>query len=314
MKNMNYKVLVIDDDEPIHYMIKNLLKNEFSVLNASNVQEAIDILSEKNVNLILSDIHMPGISGLEFLESIRLDEKKKRIPVLIMTNLPTVEKEKKAFDLGAADFIKKELLNNDKEKVLEIIRMKIVTDVRVEGVNEDQSRNKDRLVMKLMETAISGTFEETVKVFCESLNEIVESKYAGFWMVTNGSTELLFEKSNNVESPGQINDLTSERSFKHLKESKEPYLSNHIFNEELGFFHKYSKEHELAAEIAVPLFALSERELLMNNMNVPASANMFGVLVLKRSVLYSTEEFELISRLIKQSGSILYRLYKKAHS
>ncbi|MFD2532300.1 PleD family two-component system response regulator [Gracilimonas halophila] len=52
MKNMNYKVLVIDDDEPIHYMIKNLLKNEFSVLNASNVQEAIDILSEKNVNLI----------------------------------------------------------------------------------------------------------------------------------------------------------------------------------------------------------------------------------------------------------------------
>lgn len=311
---MNYKILVIDDDEPIHYMIRNLLKDEFTVLNASNVQEAIDILSEKNVNLILSDIHMPGISGLEFLESIRLDEKKKSIPVLIMTNLPTVEKEQKAFDLGAADFIKKELLNNDKEKVREIIRMKIVTDVRVEGIDEDQSKKKDRLVMKLMETAISGSFEETVQTFCDGVNDIVESKYAGFWMVTNGSTKLLYEKSNKVENPDEMDDLTSERSFKHLKETKEPYLSNHIFNGELGFFHEYSKEQELAAEIAVPLFAISERELLMNNMNVPADANMFGVLILKRSVLYSTEEFELISRLIKQSGSILYRLYKKANS
>lgn len=311
---MNYKVLVIDDDEPIHYMIRNLLKDEFSVLNASNVQEAIDILSEKNVNLILSDIHMPGISGLEFLESIRLDEKKKSIPVLIMTNLPTVEKEKKAFDLGAADFIKKELLNNDKEKVREIIRMKIVTDVRVEGINEDQAKKKDRLVMKLMETAISGSFEETVQVFCEGLDDIVKSKYAGFWMVANGSAKLLHEKSIDLDPPGESNDLTAENSYKHLEESKAPYLSNHIFNEELGFFHEYSKNNGLAAEIAVPLFAISERELLMNNMNVPADSKMFGVLILKRSVLYSTEEFELISRLIKQSGSILYRLYKKANS
>lgn len=311
---MNYKILVIDDDEPIHYMIRNLLKDEFSVLNASNVQEAIDILSEKNVNLILSDIHMPGISGLEFLESIRLDEKKKKIPVLIMTNLPTVEKEQKAFDLGAADFIKKELLNNDREKVLEMIRMKIVTDVRVEGVSEDQSKKKDRLVMKLMETAISGSFEDTVETFCEGLNNIIESKYAGFWMVNDGSTKLLHENSNKIETPDDADDLTSEHSFKHLEETKKPYLSNHIFNGELGFFQSYSREQELPAEIAVPLFAISERELLMNNMNVPVDANMFGVLILKRSVLYSTEEFELISRLIKQSGSILYRLYKKANS
>lgn len=310
---MNYKVLVIDDDEPIHFMIKNLLKNEFSILNAHNVQDAIDILSDTNVNLILSDIHMPGISGLEFLESIRLDEKKKRIPVLIMTNLPTLEKEQKAYDLGAADFIKKELLNNDKERVLEIIRMKIVTDVRVEGIDEDQSKKKDRLVMKLMETAISGSFEDTVQTFCNGLNDIVDIKYAGFWKVTGEETKLLHENISKIDGPDKTIDLTSEQSFDILKETKEPYLSNHIFNEELGFFHDYSKEQGLPAEIAVPLFAISERELLMNNMNVPRDAEMFGVLILKRSVLYSTEEFELISRLIKQSGSILYRLYKKAN-
>ncbi|WP_421774544.1 response regulator [Gracilimonas sp.] len=311
---MNYKVLVIDDDEPIHFMIKNLLKKEFTVLNAHNVQEAIDILSEKDVNLILSDIHMPGISGLEFLESIRLDEKKKKIPVLIMTNLPTVEKEQKAYDLGAADFIKKELLNNDKERVLEIIRMKIVTDIRIAGLDEDQSKKKDRLVMKLMETAISGSFSDTVETLGKGLNEIVSNKFTGFWMVQDNQSKLLYFESHNSKNPDNVTDISEEKGFINLRENKEAYMTNHVFNDDFGFFVDFSKKEELAAEISVPLFAVSERELLMNNMKVPSDASMFGVLLMKRSVLFSSTEFELVSRLIKQSGSILYRLYKKANS
>lgn len=308
---MNYKVLVIDDDEPIHFMVKSLLKNEFSMISARNVQEAIDILSTTQVNLILSDIHMPGISGLEFLESIRLDEKKKTIPVLIMTNLPTVEKEQKAMDLGAADFIKKEMFNKDKEKVREIIRMKIVTDIQVSGLDEDQTKKKDKLVMKLMSTAITGSFSETVKCLCEGINEIVDNKFTGFWMLHEGNASLEYMISDLPIQEESLGDITLESSYQKVMESKEPYLSNHIFNEELGFYTDFSREHGLAAEIGVPLFAISERELLMNNMGVPSDAELFGWLILKRSVLFSTTEFELMSRLIKQSGSILHRLYKK---
>jgi len=271
-KSMNYKVLVIDDDEPIHFMVKNLLKNEFSMISARNVQEAIDILSTTQVNLILSDIHMPGISGLEFLESIRLDEKKKKIPVLIMTNLPTVEKEQKAMDLGAADFIKKELFNKDKEKVREIIRMKIVTDIQVSGLDEDQTKKKDKLVMKLMSTAITGSFSETVKCLCEGINEIVDNKFTAFWMLNEGKASLEFMTSELPIQEDSLGDITQESSYQKVMESKEPYLSNHIFNEELGFFIELSREHGLAAEIGVPLFAISERELLMNNMGVPSDA------------------------------------------
>ncbi|MDR9416498.1 MAG: response regulator [Gracilimonas sp.] len=311
---MKYKILVIDDDEPIHFMIKNLLKDEFTVLTASNVQNAIDILSEEKVNLILSDIHMPGISGLEFLESIRLDEQKKRIPVLIMTNLPTVEKEKKAYDLGAADFIKKELLNNNKEKVREIIRMKLVTDVYVPDLDEDQVKSKDQLVMNLMETAISGSFSETVEILCAGISEMVGPQFAGFWILSESGPELLHINSENGFSPQVAKNLQTNNTYTHLKENKEAYLSNHVFNKELGFFIEYSKENGLAAEIGVPLFEISERELLMNNMSIPENVPMFGLLIIKRSKLFSTAEFELVSRLIKQSGSILYRLYKKANS
>lgn len=107
---MNYSILVIDDDDPMHFMAKNLLGKEFVVKHARSAQEAINLLSEMPFNLILSDIHMPGISGLEFLESLQTDTSKKQIPVLIMTNLPTPEKEQKAFQFGAADFIKKRII------------------------------------------------------------------------------------------------------------------------------------------------------------------------------------------------------------
>lgn len=308
---MKYKILVIDDDEPVHLMIKNMVKDEFKILSAKDVQQAIDILSEQNVNLILSDIHMPGISGLEFLESIRLDEEKKKIPVLIMTNLPTVEKEQKAYDLGAADFIKKELLNNDKEKVREIIRMKIVTDIRVDDLDDDQVKKKDKLVMQLMETAISGSFEDTVNTLCSGVKNIVNPSFTGLWIIKNKEAELFYVQSDYSFESSAYAPIQDNDTFSHLADSKTPYLSNHVFNKELGFFIEYSKEHGLAAEIGVPLFAVSERDLLMNNMNVPENAPMFGVILIKRSVLFSSEEFELISRLIKQSGSILYRLFKK---
>ena len=49
----------------------------------------------------------------------------------------------------------------------------------------------------------------------------------------------------------------------------------------------------------------------MNNMNVPSASEVFGILIIKRSKLYSSSDFELISRLVTQTGSILWRLYQQ---
>lgn len=308
---MQYTVLVIDDDEPIHFMAKNLLGKEFSLVHAKNAQEAIDILSNTKVNLILSDIHMPGLTGLELLESLRLDDEKKKIPVLIMTNLPTVEKERKALDLGAADFIKKELFNINKERILELVRMKLVTDIDISDLEESLADNKNKLVMSLMESALSGSFKNTVNVLCSELLAILDSNFLGFWIVKNGATELLHFYGNNEPEGDLIHTLNTENSFTHLSNTQEPYLCNHIYNDELGFFNEYSKKNKLSAEIAIPLYSLNEKSLLMNNLKVPEQSSLFGVIVIKRSVLFSTNEFLLTSRLVTQAGSILWRLFKK---
>lgn len=308
---MKYTVLVIDDDEPIHFMTKNLLGSEFNLVHAKNAQEAIDILSNTKINLILSDIHMPGLTGLELLESLRQDSEKKKIPVLVMTNLPTVEKEKKALDLGAADFIKKELFTSNKERILELVRMKLVTDIDTTDLEEDLADNKNKLVMSLMESALGGSFKETVDVLCSELLAILDSNFLGFWIINEESSELIHFYGDYKPDENVIASFTSEQSFKQLKDTQEPYLCNHIYNDELGFFTHFSKDHKLSAEIAVPLFSINEKNLLMNNLKVPEKSLMFGVIVIKRSVLFSSNEFTLISRLITQTGSILWRLFKK---
>ncbi len=308
---MQYTVLVIDDDEPIHYMTENLLGNEFNLIHAKNAQEAIDILSNTKINLILSDIHMPGLTGLELLESIRQDNEKKEIPVLIMTNLPTVEKEQKALDLGAADFIKKELFTSDRERILELVRMKLVTNIDVSDLEDDLAENKNKLVMRLMESALSGSFSNTVDILCSELMAILDADFLGFWIANESESELVHFYGGDKPSDEAIASINKEQSFQHLIDTQSPYLCNHIYNDELGFFSEFSKEKKLSAEISVPLFSVNEKSLLMNNLKVPEKTALFGVIVIKRSVLFSSNEFSLISRLITQTGSILWRLHKK---
>ncbi len=308
---MNHTILVIDDDEPIHFMTKNLLGKEFGLLHARDSQEAINILSENSVNLILSDIHMPGLSGLELLESIRDDKEKSKIPVLIMTNLPTVEKEQKALDLGAADFIKKERFNSDREGVLEIVRMKILTDVRVGGLDENIEQHKNKFVMKVMESAIKGSFADTCEVFCNHIAEISKSDLLVFYKgdIENEEPDIIL--GEHKPSKEALSSFSNSASYSKLFSEKEAYLSNHIYNEELGCFIDFSTSNEMPAEIGVPLFSANEKAMLMNNMNAPSETNVFACVVIKRSKLFTSNEFELISRLVTQTGAILWRLYQQ---
>ena len=309
---MKYKILVIDDDEPIHFMAKGLLGSEFELSHAKNAQEAINILSSVKINLILSDIHMPGLTGLELLESLRKDPEKKRVPVIVMTNLPTVEKEQKALDLGAADFIKKELFTKDQERILDIVRMKLVTNVQVPGLQEDLVSGKESLVMELMQSALIGDFNETIEVLVSELNALTDAGFTAFWRVDGDKSSLVYSFGDKKPGAEELSNLDSESTMNYLRQNRAPYMVNHISSSEIGFFAEFSKTNNLSSEITIPMYSVSEKGLITNNMEVPEDADLFGLISIKRSVLFSDTEFQLISKLITQAGSIIWRLYNKS--
>jgi len=113
---MALNVLIVDDDMINRMLLKTLLrKNPLvgNVIEAENGSEALNKLKiHKDVDLILLDIMMPIVDGIEFLKIFRADMNNAHIPVIVLTTDDT--KKTEVYDNGANDFIRKPI----KEDVL----------------------------------------------------------------------------------------------------------------------------------------------------------------------------------------------------
>lgn len=305
----DYTLLIIDDDTPIHLMLNKMLEDEFELLHAKTAQDGIDILSQKPVHFILTDIHMPGMSGLEFLEALMQDADRKNIPVLIMTSLPSVEKEQKALGLGAVDFIDKALFNSDKEELLNRIRMKLVANVEIPELSEELVLDKKDITKKLLFDVSSGDFVATTQKLCKVLGQKLETDHLSFWTISGDNVQMLL--ANGIQLPRRYGprELKEENTFQKVLEQKRPYLVNNVFNSQKGILPKMSKDEGLPAEIGIPLFALTEKQLIKNKMKIPPETPLFGYMVLKRKKMFTSKEYKLSSVLIMHIGTILWRLY-----
>lgn len=100
------KILVIDDEESLRYGAQRILsKQGFTVFLAPTGQDGLDIIKKEPVAIVLLDLKMPGMDGMEVLEKISAMEK--HILVIVITGYATVETAITAMKIGAYDFIPK---------------------------------------------------------------------------------------------------------------------------------------------------------------------------------------------------------------
>lgn len=100
------KILIIEDERPLAHALELKLSHEgFEVVATNSGEEAIERLSKEKFDLILTDLIIPGTDGFKVLEVIQ--QKKMKLPVIVMTNLNQEEDKKKAYDLGATSFFVK---------------------------------------------------------------------------------------------------------------------------------------------------------------------------------------------------------------
>lgn len=102
-------ILIVDDNSTNILLMTAILEEEGfqNVLSATSAIEAYGILEDKKVDIILMDIMMPEIDGLEATEAIRSNQKYNQIPIVMVTATDDDDTLKKSFDLGAVDFIRK---------------------------------------------------------------------------------------------------------------------------------------------------------------------------------------------------------------
>jgi CheY-like chemotaxis protein len=99
------KILLVDDERNVHYSLQRALGEAFRIISASSGEEALQKLTLEKPHLILLDVKLPGLGGLEILQQIKALDRE--LPVVLLTAYGTTETAITAMKLGAYDYLLK---------------------------------------------------------------------------------------------------------------------------------------------------------------------------------------------------------------
>lgn len=155
-------VLVIDDDTEIRQYIKSVMEVQYIVYEANNAEKGLLIAKKKIPNLIICDVMMPGMNGIELCAIIKHDPLLNYIPMILLTASSSPESKLKGLESGADDYISKPF-----EKDILIARVANLLQIR----SDLQSYFYNSITLKSSNVQIS----EEYKQFLEKCIDVVES-------------------------------------------------------------------------------------------------------------------------------------------
>lgn len=120
------KILIVEDDSDIHNLIKDILeKEEYEVLSAYSGTEAISLIEKNDIDLILLDLMLPGITGEEIIKKVT------DIPIIVISAKISTEDKVNSLTIGANDYITKPF---DTNELLARIKVQLRTNKKEENL------------------------------------------------------------------------------------------------------------------------------------------------------------------------------------
>jgi len=168
-------ILIVDDEQDIRDGSERILtRMKFDVSTAANGQEALEVFQEIKPDIVLLDLKMPGMDGMEVLERIRnIDD---NTIVIVITGYATVETAIQAMKHGAYDFIPKPFEPDQ----LRLIVNRATEKIRLEKAAETLSRERQRTLLDL------GTEKSRIRTIIESLpNGVLVTNTQGYVVLMN---------------------------------------------------------------------------------------------------------------------------------
>jgi two-component system chemotaxis response regulator CheY len=103
---MGKTILIVDDSESIREVVSFTLQNEgYDVLVGIDGKDALQFLDGRNIDLIITDLHMPNMDGIGLIKEVRKMESYQRIPILFLTTESQAAKKMEAKEAGATGWI-----------------------------------------------------------------------------------------------------------------------------------------------------------------------------------------------------------------
>ncbi|MDH6341458.1 signal transduction histidine kinase/CheY-like chemotaxis protein [Parabacteroides sp. PFB2-12] len=137
-KTYDYTILLVEDDEEVRSFLAGELKDQFRVLTAENGKEALQVLEEQEVSLVLSDVMMPEMNGFELCRTLKTNLSYSHIPVILLTALTDERQRLYGVSRGADGYIQKPFqVNYVKVKIIRLL--------------EDRRLYREQLLKKLQD-------------------------------------------------------------------------------------------------------------------------------------------------------------------
>ena len=106
-------VLVVDDEAPVRYVVRKMLGDDYTVLEAMDGEVALDMARRHQPDIILMDIMMPKIDGYSAVSMLKTDEATKHIPIVMLTAVGLELNKKLAREMGSEGYITKPFTQQD---------------------------------------------------------------------------------------------------------------------------------------------------------------------------------------------------------
>lgn len=167
-----YNILLIEDDRPLNKAISVYFKKEkFYVLSSFSGQEALDILSQNNLDLIILDINLPDLSGFDLIEQIKIINS--NIPILILSACDLDSAILHGFNLGAEDYVTKPFNIEILHKKINVILKKNTKNTFYKDDHLFFDKNTSKLVIDNKEIKLTPLEFKLLSLFLENQNQII---------------------------------------------------------------------------------------------------------------------------------------------
>ncbi|MGA1865787.1 MAG: response regulator [bacterium] len=141
-------ILIIDDEEGVRITLKKIMEREgYQVDTAADFVDAIQLLDKNSYHTVITDILLPGMSGLDLLRAIK--ERDQELPVIVITGEPNLETAKESIRYGAYDYIEKPVTKENLPPIVSrSVDKKVLTEEkkRLEKENLEYQRDLEKKV------------------------------------------------------------------------------------------------------------------------------------------------------------------------
>jgi signal transduction histidine kinase len=252
------KVLIIDDERPILEILDLSLTSEgYEVLTAENGEKALEIFEKQRPKLVLTDIKMPGIDGIEVLKRIKkVDD---QVEVIVITGHGDMDTAVAALKYGASDFVTKPLRDEVLMVSIERAWKKIAMSEQLrnytqnlEHKTEQYKRALQKAQAEMIKAERLASIGETVASLAHCIKNISTGLGGGMYMVHTGMAK---EKPNMIQEGWsmfqrnleRVSDLVLDllRYARQTEPQLTPCILNDIVSDVVRAFKKYADDNQI---------------------------------------------------------------------